>query len=357
MNIAFVNATHRWGGVKTWTLEFGESLAARGHGVFVYGRQGVFTEAARRRIGHGERVKFGPDLNPFAIRRFRRTFRDHAIDAVFVNIEKDLATAGAAARVLGIPVIQRIGLPGDIPRRLKTEWLHRWINPYFLSPCAFIEQGFLKSLPYLDPARSHVILNARRPDPSPIEIHVPRRLVATQQLFADKEHATLLRALAGIRLPYEVHIAGTGNLETPLKNLAHDLGMADRVVWHGFVDNVPELLRTCDIFLLASRSEGLPNTLQEALTVGLLPICRDVGGVREVISESLAPWILSHDADEHAFRAALERALSLPDATLASLRREARETRTRFFDLETKTTEMETWLQQVIAENKTTPVP
>ncbi len=352
MNIAFVNATRRWGGVKTWMLDFGESLAARGHGVFVYARREAFAAAARRRIGHGECVGFGPDLNPLAIRRFCRVFREHAIDAVFVNIEKDLATAGAAARLLRIPVIQRIGLPNDIPHRLKTEWLHRWINPYFLSPCAFIEQGFLKSLPYLDPARSHMILNARRPDFSPIEMHSPRRLVATQQLFADKEHAVLLRALAEVHLPYELHVAGTGELETPLKNLAHDLGMADRVVWHGFMDDIPALLRTCDIFLLASRSEGLPNTLLEALAAGLLPICRDVGGVREVISEPLEPWILPHEADEHVFRAAVERALTLPDAVLANLRSEARETRTRFFDLETKTTEMENWLQYLIAENK-----
>ncbi len=351
MNIAFVNATRRWGGVKTWTLEFGEALAARGHGVFVYARQEAFVAAACRRIGHGERVGFGPDLNPLAIRRFYRAFGEHAIDAVFVNIEKDLATAGMAARLLRIPVIQRIGLPGDIPRRLKTRWLHHLINPYFLSSCVFIEQGFLKSLPYIDPLRSRVILNARRPDLSPMEMHSPRRLVATQQLFADKEHATLLRALAGVRLPYELHVAGTGDLETSLQELAHDLGMADRVVWHGFVDDVPKLLRTCDIFLLASRSEGLPNTLQEALTVGLLPICRDVGGVREILSEALEPWILPHEADEHTFRAAIEQALTLSDAALLHLRGEARETRTRFFDLETRTSEMETWLQHLIAEN------
>ena len=48
MNIAFVNATIRWGGVKTWTLDFGESLRDKGHAVFIYGRQPEFIEAARR---------------------------------------------------------------------------------------------------------------------------------------------------------------------------------------------------------------------------------------------------------------------------------------------------------------------
>ena len=115
MNIAFVNATIRWGGVKTWTLDFGESLRDKGHAVFIYGRQPEFIEAARRRVGHGERMNFGADLNPLTIRRFCRMFRENAIDVVIVNIEKDLATAGAAARLLGIPTVQRIGLPTDIP--------------------------------------------------------------------------------------------------------------------------------------------------------------------------------------------------------------------------------------------------
>lgn len=352
MNIAFVNATIRWGGVKTWTLDFGECLAGKGHVVRIYGRQPEFIEAARRRVGHGERAKFGADLNPLALWRFCRAFRENAIDVVIVNIEKDLATAGAAARLLGIPVVQQIGLPTDIPHRLKTEWLHRWINPFFLSSCRFIEKGFLESLPYLNPARSHVVLTAKKPSPAPITLHSPRRLVATQQLNADKGHETLLRALAGVRAPYECHIAGTGKREADLKALARSLGIEDRVVWHGFVDDVPAILQQSDIFLLASLSEGLPNTLQEALAEGLLPIIRDVGGVREVISSPLEPWVLPYEADAEAFRAAIEAALALSDDEIQHLRQEARHTRTQFFDLEQKTEELLEWLTNITTDSR-----
>ena len=86
MNIAFVNSTFGWGGVKTWYLQFAERLAKRGNHVFVYGRQPEFIDAARKRVGHGEQVSFGADLNPSALRFFYNEFKKHDIDVVITNI-------------------------------------------------------------------------------------------------------------------------------------------------------------------------------------------------------------------------------------------------------------------------------
>lgn len=351
MNIAFVNATIRWGGVKTWTLDFGECLAGKGHAVRIYGRQPEFVEAARRRVGHGERVDFGADLNPSAIRRFCRAFRENAIDVVIVNIEKDLATAGAAARLLGIPVVQRIGLPTDIPCRLKTRLLHAWIRPRFLCPCRYIAAGFLHSLPYLRESDVRVVLNGKKPAaPAPAgRARTPRRFVCTQQLSRDKGHAVLLRAFAELRarrpdLAFEAHVHGTGREEASLKALCRQLGLDDSVRWHGFSASVQETLPTNDIFLLASFSEGLPNTLLEGMAAGLLPLCRDVGGVREVLSAELLPWMLPFDADEHAFCAAMTAALELSDDALLALGREAQAQRACCFDLESRADELAAWL-------------
>lgn len=350
MRIVFVNATKRWGGVKTWMLTFAESLVSKGHSVRIYGRQPEFIQAAQQRIGHGELVHFGPDLNPFAIKYFCKTFHD--ADVVFVNIEKGLATAGVAAKLLGIPLVQRIGLPEDIAYRLKTSLIHRWINPFFLSPCHFIERGFLKSLPYIDPARSHVVLTGKKAVSWEIQMHSPLRLVATQQLNPAKDHATLLRALAKIPQPWELHIAGTGKIEQELKSLAHDLGLDGKVIWHGFVRDIPAFLQQGDIFLLASLSEGLPNTLLEALAAGLLPIIRDVGGVREVMPDSLESWILPYTADDNTFRTAIEKALNLSETEMLTLRHEARASRDRYFDIDKQTDELIEWLEEVVKEKK-----
>lgn len=352
MNIAIVNATNKWGGVKTWQLDFAEGLAARGHCIRVFGRQQEFVQAARLRTGHGEKAYFGADCNPLTVYCFYKRFRDNAIDIVMINIEKDLATAGVAARLAGIPVVQFIGLPEDIPHRWKTRMLHSFVDPYFLSSCRFIQSGFIQSLPYIKKNRTHMILTAKHPGQEPRQAGKPRVLVATQQLNVDKDHETLLRALARIDMPYVLHIAGTGQHEAYLHNLAETLGITKNIVWHGFVTDIPALLEQADIFLLASLTEGLPNTLQEALAVGLLPVLRDVGGVREILSAPLLPWLLPYEADDKDFARVLEKALLLPDDELIALRRDAQEACRTFCNLENKLIEMETWLTQIMEQNK-----
>ena len=352
MNIAIVNATNKWGGVKTWQLDFAEGLAARGHRIRVFGRQKEFVQAATLRAGHGEQVYFGADCNPYTVSCFYKRFRDNAIDVVMINIEKDLATAGVAARLAGIPVVQFIGLPEDIPYRWKTRLLHSFVDPYFLSSCRFIQSGFIKSLPYIKNDRTHMILTAKRLGQEPQQVNRPRVLVATQQLNVDKDHETLLRALARIDIPYVLHIAGTGQHQAYLHTLAETLGIAQNIVWHGFVTDIPALLAQADIFLLASLTEGLPNTLQEALAVGLLPVLRDVGGVREILSEPLLPWLLPYEATDSDFARVLEKALLLPDDQLIALRRDAQEACRTFCNLEDKLVEMETWLTQIVHSHK-----
>lgn len=47
MRIVYVNSTHKWGGVKTWTLDTAVWLAKRGHEITLFGRPGPFTDKSR----------------------------------------------------------------------------------------------------------------------------------------------------------------------------------------------------------------------------------------------------------------------------------------------------------------------
>ncbi len=54
----------------------------------------------------------------------------------------------------------------------------------------------------------------------------------------------------------------------------------------GFKNNVSEIINDFDIFLLTSRTEGMPRSLLEAMERGLIPIVSDIGELAEVIRES-----------------------------------------------------------------------
>ena len=71
-------------------------------------------------------------------------------------------------------------------------------------------------------------------------------------------------------------LVGRGELEEKVKRQVENLGLRDSVIFLGVRNDVPELLQVMDVFLLPSKSEGLPVVLVEAQTAGLKVIASDI---------------------------------------------------------------------------------
>ncbi len=78
-------------------------------------------------------------------------------------------------------------------------------------------------------------------------------------------------------------IVGDGELMSEMKKLACDLGINDNVLFLGFRDDLPEILRILDIYVLTSQWEGLGRSLTEAMYVGCPVIATGVEGVPELV--------------------------------------------------------------------------
>src|SRR6185503_7394369 len=88
---------------------------------------------------------------------------------------------------------------------------------------------------------------------------------------AVKDHPTFLRALVRVRdagIRFAAVVAGTGPAFQDTQRLANSLNLGE-VTLLGNRDDVHEILRALDIFVLSSTSEGLSNTIQEAMATGL----------------------------------------------------------------------------------------
>ena len=105
----------------------------------------------------------------------------------------------------------------------------------------------------------------------------------------------LIRAVAvcaAAGMPVTLTVVGDGRLRSIYERLAADLGISRVVRFPGAVPGpirVREFLDRATLFVLASRSEGLPRVVIEAMARGLPCICTDVGAVREVLA---AAWLV-----------------------------------------------------------------
>ncbi len=106
-------------------------------------------------------------------------------------------------------------------------------------------------------------------------------------LLPVKDYLTALRALervAGILKSWRLVIVGEGSERPKLESF-----LADRPEWKGRVsllgtsDRIPEVLNAMDVFLLPSLSEGVSNSLLEAMSTGLPVIATATGGNPEVV--------------------------------------------------------------------------
>lgn len=80
-------------------------------------------------------------------------------------------------------------------------------------------------------------------------------------------------------------IAGDGPKLNEYRQLAQQLGIADKVIFLGHCTTMPEFYASLDTFLLASRDEGLPMALLEAMASSRMAIACNVGSVNKVIRD------------------------------------------------------------------------
>lgn len=163
--------------------------------------------------------------------------------------------------------------------------------------------------------------------PNPIEIRdvPPRRndrpsVLFLGRLVREKGVYELLRAFHSIcrsRPGLALVLCGIGPEEAGLRRLALDLGIASKVIFPGWVDDIrrSELFAEASVFALPSYAEGLPMSILEAMVAGVPVVATAVGGIPDMLDHG-ACGLLVPPRDEVQLTEALARALDAPQAQL-----------------------------------------
>ena len=350
MTVVFVNSTRKWGGVKSWILDYGRALRDRGHRVVVVARSGTpFVDACRTAGLEVHPFHFGPKYNPAAIWRLGRVLRAVGAGVVVVNISRDLDVGAVAARMGRVPVVHRVGLVEDYRGTWEERLRHRWLVTRVLVPSVRMRDRLLARFSWISPSEVWSVPNAK-----PLEQYRPPSPGAAgtvvfgtaSQLSPSKGHGYLLEAFARVAAdgrPVRLRVAGTGGLERTLRERAAALGVADLVEFCGFVRDVPRFLSTLDAYVLPSLKEGFPNSLLEAVCAGLPVVATRLDGVEEMLD---GRGLLCDPGDAQALGEAMGR-LARDEglrrrlgAAASELARQRYDVRKRVLDLESRLLEV-----------------
>lgn len=126
-------------------------------------------------------------------------------------------------------------------------------------------------------------------------------LVCVGALIERKGQDIAIAALAQIEGARLV-LVGKGDDEAHLRELARDLGVAERVHFAGSIDHdmLPLVLSAADVMVLPTANEGLANAWVEALACGTPIVTCDVGGAREIITNSTAGRLVERNPESVA---------------------------------------------------------
>ncbi len=324
MNVLFVNSIGRkkFGGGEKWMIAAARGLADRGHGVFVAGQSGsrLLDEADRAGLAR-KAWNVCIDYSPVQVWRMAQFFRSHQIDLLVCNLNKDVRTAGLASRLIGGPVIiarHGVQLCGQ---RLRHKWTLQHFADGVLTNTASIK-GAYDGYGWFSPDFVHVVYNGVE-DKSGLRsqdftmLYPGKKIIfSAGRLSEQKGFSFLIEAalvLKQRRQDLVFVVAGEGRLKEGLVRRIRQAGLEDDFHLIGYQRSIDPLLKGCDLFVLSSLFEGMPNVVMEAMACGKAVVATDVNGVRELMRDGETGRIVPPE-DPAALADAIDALVSDPSA-------------------------------------------
>lgn len=129
-------------------------------------------------------------------------------------------------------------------------------------------------------------------------------ILSVGRLHEQKNLRTLVDACAMLDDAFVLLLVGDGPERTALERYRIQRGLASRVRFAGAVADVRPYYHAADVFVLTSRSEGMPNVVLEAMACGLPIVASDIPPVRAIIRHAVEGVLVPPD-DAAEFAAAI----------------------------------------------------
>ncbi|UWX57860.1 glycosyltransferase [Chlorobaculum sp. MV4-Y] len=365
MNILFINSIGRnkFGGGEKWMVNAAKGLTDRGHNVVLASkRNSRLLEYAAGRGVRTEAMEIRGDFSPLATLKIAAWMKKHQTDILICNLNKDVRVAGLAARLVGRPVVlARHGM-----LLCSKKWKHKLsltrLTDGIITNSRTIKEAYA-GYGWFDENFVKVIYNGLTIPGNVTAFDFAARypgkkiIYSAGRLSKQKGFEYLIAAAAMLqrkRNDLIFAISGEGKLEAELKSKVKALGIEDTFVFLGFTPDIYPCLKGCDLFVLASLFEGMPNVVMEAMAMQKPVVATDVNGARELMgasTESLRcdTGLIIPPKDPAAIAEAIEKIIDNP-AAMAAFGKAGRERVETHFTVPIMVDNLEKHLKAKLAE-------
>jgi len=313
-----------WGGQEVRIVTEATWLRERGVRVVLAAQPGSRVRAEALRVAlETAAVAMRGAWDVPAVLRLARVIRREKVDLVHTHSSIDAWVGGAAARLARVPVVRSRHV--SIPIRAGLNPVYTWLADRVLTSGEAIRALVLAGGVRPEAVRAVAagvdlaeFTPGERSDALLREFGPARPVIGSIAMFrGSKGHPHLLDAFARLRPEFpeaRLVLVGDGIRRAWVEELARGRGLAPAVCFPGFRRDVPELLRFMDCFVLAStRTEGVPQSLLQAMAVGVPVVASAIGGIPEVLADG-ETGLLVPPEDPAALAAALGAVLRHPAA-------------------------------------------
>ncbi|WP_026280859.1 MULTISPECIES: glycosyltransferase family 4 protein [unclassified Thioalkalivibrio] len=247
--------------------------------------------------------------------RVAKSIRSQGADVVWIRESKGIAFGGLGAWLSRRPLVWDVDY--ELPSRGLVRWLHRlglWaavdvVFQYSAAPDAIFGAELA--------ARYRHKFHAMVPgiDLAAVEVFRARRLAKEQRegepfvilqagSICDRKNQRLLIdalvQLRRVRLNDAIRVMFAGGAfdeeyADSLKRKVGAEGLDSEIEFLGWRADIHELMMDADLLVMPSRDEGVPNTVQEAMAIGVPVLVSGVGGNPEVVTDGDTGWLLDED--------------------------------------------------------------
>ncbi len=305
MNFLFLNSSRsKWGGGNEKSLLLATKALKNHKTVLAYRNEQVGEHFNIAKY----KLPFLNEADLYTLAKLITIVKKHQIDVIIPSMRKDYALAGMVSRICGIKNILWLGTTLD----LRNKWIYNLVFNIMADGIIVnaekIRETLLRSR-FMRPEKIKVIYYGLDPQeiarqcceeiPKPF----PFMITAMGRVEPNKGFDFLIRSFARFLTATQapdagVVIMGQGPQLEEYRELAASLGIADRIVFTGYIANPFPYLKQSDIFTLTSIMEGLSIALLEAMFLGIAPVSTYAGGVEEVITDEKNGFLLHYGDEE-----------------------------------------------------------